>query len=51
MGGLFLAEFGYPLGACLLSGIAQGEAQFLEICPSEERSYIKKPLGKNPCSS
>lgn len=39
MGGLFLAEFGYPLGACLLSGIAQGEAQFLEICPSEERSY------------
>lgn len=39
MGGLFLAEFGYPLGASLLSGIAQGEAQFLEICPSEEGSY------------
>ena len=38
MGGLFLAEFGYPLGACLLSGIAQGEAQFLESCPSEGRS-------------
>lgn len=37
MGGLFLAEFGYPLGACLLSGIARGEAQFLKISPSEKK--------------
>lgn len=33
-------------GSLSLSGIAQGEAQFLEICPSEEGSYKYFLFGK-----